>query len=144
MDITGIGAVADLAKNIIGHFWPDKTEQEKAQLQLTLQELVENSALLKGQMDVNAAEANAAAGKLGSVGAFFVAGWRPAVGWSCASAFAWSYVLEPMIVAVAGMFGQHIGLPHLDLSGMMPVLLGMLGLGGMRTVEKVKGLNPGA
>ena len=144
MDITGLGAVADLAKNIIGHFWPDKTEQEKAQLQLTLQQLVADSTLAKGQLDVNAAEANAAAGKLGNVGAFFVAGWRPAVGWACALTFAWSYVISPLLVFVLAIFGKHVALPALDLSAMMPVLLGMLGLGGMRTAEKIKGLNPGA
>lgn len=144
MSITGIGEVADLAKNIIGHFWPDKTKEQQAEMQLQVQELISQSSLLKGQMDVNAAEASAASGKLGSMGALFVAGWRPAVGWSCAAAFSWSFVLAPMLEYFAALIGHPItGLPKLDLSNMMPVLLGMLGLGTMRSVEKVKGLKPG-
>jgi hypothetical protein len=64
----------------------------------------------------------------------FVAGWRPAVGWTCAVAMANNFILVPYMVA----FGFDV--PSLDLAEMMPVLLGMLGLGGMRSFEKAKGV----
>jgi len=144
MDLLGIGTVTNAVEGIINHFWPDKTVQEKNAYAYQLQQLLVQSDLVKGQLAVNEAEANAAKGGLGRFGAFFVAGWRPAVGWACALTFAWSYVISPLLVFVLAIFGKHVALPALDLSAMMPVLLGMLGLGGMRTAEKIKGLNPGA
>lgn len=73
----------------------------------------------------------------------FVAGWRPAVGWSCASAFLYSFVVQPFAVFVVSLVGLKIQVPVLDISQMMPVLLGMLGLAGMRTYEKTQGVSSG-
>jgi hypothetical protein len=70
-----------------------------------------------------------------------VAGWRPFLGWGLAFAMIWHFVLAPMIIfgfAYAGMEAPR--LPAFDMDSLMTVLLGMLGLGGLRTVEKVKGL----
>lgn len=144
MSLTGIGEIASFATNLVNKFFPDKSQQEKDALALQIQQMTSDSDLMKGQMEVNTAEANAAAGKLGGLGALFVAGWRPAVGWSCAFAFFWTFVLAPMVSYGAALAGHPIKLPALDLSQMSPILSGMLGLGIMRTVEKVKGLNPGA
>jgi hypothetical protein len=75
----------------------------------------------------------------------FIAGWRPFVGWTCGIAFGYAYVLLPFLQFLAFAFGtaemvkQLALLPELDLAGMLPVLFGMLGLGAMRSVEKVKG-----
>ncbi len=69
----------------------------------------------------------------------FVSGWRPAVGWVCVTAFGVAYVLEPLVAWGAALAHATVSLPALDLSTMMPVLLGMLGLGGLRTAEKIKG-----
>jgi len=75
----------------------------------------------------------------------FVSGWRPAVGWTCVAAFAYAFVLQPFAAFVALVAGADQAmldaLPDLDLGAMMPVLLGMLGLGGLRTYEKSKGAN---
>ena len=74
----------------------------------------------------------------------FIAGWRPAVGWVCAAAFAYSYLLLPFLQFLVYAFGteklveQMANLPTLDLAGMLPVLFGMLGLGSLRTAEKIK------
>ena len=71
----------------------------------------------------------------------FVAGWRPFLGWGLAFAMVWHFVFAPMIIfgfAYAGM--EAPDLPTFDMDSLMTVLLGMLGLGGLRTVEKVKGL----
>ena len=86
-----------------------------------------------GQIEVNKAEAQHRS--------IFVAGWRPFLGWGLAFAMIWHFVLAPMVVfgfAYAGM--ETPDLPTFDMDSLMTVLLGMLGLRGLRTVEKVKGL----
>ena len=125
IDTSGIvKEVGDVTLKFINRFWPDKTEQEK-------QAMANELAMAMGQIAINKQEAASSN--------WFVAGWRPAVGWSCASAFAWSYVLAPMLTWLFTAFGKPITLPSLDLSAMMPILLGMLGLGGLRTYEKKTG-----
>jgi len=69
---------------------------------------------------------------------WFVAGWRPFIGWTCGAAFAINFVFGPLgVYAAILFFGKAIILPTLDLATMMPVLFGMLGLGAYRTYEKV-------
>ena len=71
----------------------------------------------------------------------FVAGWRPFIGWTCGFAMAYNYVLQPILIFVLAQFDYLVQLPGLDLSEMMPVLMGMLGLGGLRSFEKYKGIS---
>lgn len=113
------------------------TDEERSEAKLKLMELDSEGAL--AQLGVNSVEA--------SHKSIFVAGWRPAVGWTCAFALAWTYVLYPMLSAAAVLAGLYFGvpfdvtlLPVLDLGQMMPVLMGMLGLGAMRSYEKVQGV----
>ena len=68
----------------------------------------------------------------------FVSGWRPATGWVCVLGFAFNFVLVPLINFVLTVMENPVLVPSLDVSEMLPVLLGMLGLGGLRTVEKTK------
>lgn len=71
----------------------------------------------------------------------FVAGWRPFIGWTCGVALAYHFVLAPIIIFGTTVFGVQIPeLPVFDMDSLMTVLLGMLGLGGLRTYEKSKGL----
>jgi hypothetical protein len=71
----------------------------------------------------------------------FVAGWRPFVGWTCGVALAYHFVLAPLILFGVNIAGVEIPeLPAFDMDSLMTVLLGMLGLGGLRTYEKKKGL----
>ncbi len=70
----------------------------------------------------------------------FVSGWRPAVGWVCATALAWTFIVQPVVTFTLSQFGQIVTLPALETGDLMPILLGMLGLGGMRSWEKVKGV----
>ncbi len=125
MDITGIGTVATAATKVIGAIWPDKTEVEKAQLAAAV-------ALLQGQMETNKVEA--ASPNL------LVSGWRPFIGWVCGLACAWNWIGLPITVLALEVVGHKIDLKPADLSEMFPVLIGMLGLGGYRTYEKVKGV----
>ena len=86
----------------------------------------------KAQTDVNAVEA--------ANENIFVSGWRPALGWTCAVAFAFIYVIGPMITWLSTMAGNPIPLPSFNVDALMGLTLGMLGLGGLRTYEKVKGV----
>ena len=71
----------------------------------------------------------------------FVAGWRPFIGWTCGVALAYHFVLAPFILFGVSVAGIEIPpLPAFDMDSLMTVLLGMLGLGGLRTYEKSKGL----
>jgi hypothetical protein len=88
--------------------------------------------LAKGQLEVNKAEA--------ASGSIFKGGWRPFIGWVCGAAFAYHFILQPMIVFGVAVAGVTIpDLPEFDMATLMPVLMGMLGLGGLRTVEKLQG-----
>ena len=70
----------------------------------------------------------------------FVAGWRPFIGWTCAIAMAYHFVLQPIIVFVFSANGVDYSLPEFDMASLMTVVLGILGLGGMRSFEKYKGI----
>ena len=70
----------------------------------------------------------------------FIAGWRPAVGWCCALAMLLNFILIPFINLGLDVAGVSIQLELINMETMMPVLLGMLGLGGLRTAEKIKGV----
>jgi len=113
-----IGPIAEL----LGKFIPDK--DKAAQLAQEIATLAERQAheQIIAQLEVNKAEATNAS--------LLVAGWRPGAGWVCVAAMANNFIVVPYAEA----FGLHLS--PLDLEYMMPVLLGMLGLGGMRTYER--------
>lgn len=86
------------------------------------------------QIDVNKTEAASAS--------LFKGGWRPFIGWTCGTAFAYHFVLQPLLVFVLVAFGQPVpDLPKFEMDALMTVLFGMLGLGGLRTFEKFKGVS---
>lgn len=124
-DLFGVGEVAGLANTVINKLWPDKTEQEK-------QELAAAVMVVQGQIDTNKEEA-----KSPSV---FVSGWRPFIGWVCGMACAWNWIGLKVALFIAAYLGKNLDITPADITEMMPVLLGMLGLGGMRTVEKIQGV----
>lgn len=131
--------IVDGASKIIGMFKlpPEVKVQLEQQLSLAnldmeKTELVGQLTEAEDQIEVNKQEAASQSA--------FVAGWRPFIGWVCGGAFAWTFVLQPFMAFFLAVFGKHLTLPSLDLSNLMPVLLGMLGLGAMRTYEKVQGV----
>jgi len=119
-----ITAVSDLATTVIGRLWPDKTEQEKAQMAAAL-------AVVQGQLDANTAAA--------SNPNWFVAGGRPFIMWVCGFGFAIQFVIGPLAEWGSALYGHPVKFPQMDMGTMMPLLFGMLGLGAYRTVEKVQG-----
>ena len=125
MSLDPVTAGLDLAKQVVATIWPDKSEQERAQLAGAL-------ALVQGQLDINRAEATSPS--------VFVAGWRPFIGWVCGMGCAWNWLGLPVATYVAAVLGHRVDLAPADLSQMWPLLGGMLGLGALRTVEKVKGV----
>jgi len=70
----------------------------------------------------------------------FVAGWRPCCAWMSTIALGYHFLLQPMILFAFALKGEAITLPEFDISALMTILLGLLGLGGMRSWEKSKGL----
>jgi len=120
--------------DVVGRFLPeDKEAAAKAKREIEA-ELTKHLAQIDlAQLDINKAE--------GQHRSMFVAGWRPFVGWTCGVALAYTYVLQPILVFILAQAGYLVQLPAMDLSVMMPVLLGMLGLGGLRSFEKFKGVS---
>ena len=117
---------------------PDPNERAKQaeELRLKILDIAANSA--SQQLDVNKVEAASAS--------IFVAGWRPAVGWVCASALAWQYVIDPLATWILGVLcaWKHVSLPALpalDSGALMTLLTTMLGFGGLRTFEKLKNVS---
>tara|TARA_R100001463_G_scaffold470_2_gene2119 strand:- start:573 stop:944 length:372 start_codon:yes stop_codon:yes gene_type:complete len=117
-----LNVVAGIIDKVAGHvdkFTLDK--EEKAQL---IQEIN------KAQIEVNKVEAGSSS--------LFVSGWRPFVGWTCGVALCYHFVLQPFLMFVLSSTGNPMELPTFDMTTLTTVLMGMLGLGGLRTYEKVK------
>jgi hypothetical protein len=118
---------------LLDQFIEDK--DQKAKLAHDLATMAERHAqeLAKGQLEINKVEAQSRN--------MFVAGWRPFIGWTCGVALAWHFIGVPVTMFFVSWFGIDIpDLPQFDMDALMTILLGMLGLGGLRTVEKVKGI----
>jgi hypothetical protein len=127
MALDPLTAGIDLAKTVVQTIWPDKSESERAQLAAAV-------SMVQGQLAVNQAEA--------ANPSIFVSGWRPFIGWVCGGGCAWNWVGLPIAkfgIAAAGLPALQIA--QADLTEMMPLLLGLLGLGGLRTYERVKGVH---
>tara|TARA_B100000470_G_C19763892_1_gene379694 strand:- start:678 stop:1085 length:408 start_codon:yes stop_codon:yes gene_type:complete len=117
--------------DVVGRFLPeDKEAAAKAKQEIEQQLTTHLAQIDLAQLEINKAEA--------SHRSIFVAGWRPFIGWSCGFALAYTYVIQPIAVFALAQSGYLIDLPTLSMSEMMPVLMGMLGLGGLRTFEKFK------
>lgn len=144
LDLTGIGSVADLIKDGIDKIFPDKSAA--AALKAQVDQANNANQLAEMQANLNAAVQQVAVDNEEAKNAsVFVAGWRPFIGWVCGSAFAYNFVLQPFVILVLKASGSAFNvasLPVLDIGSMMPVLLGMLGLGYMRTQEKIAGVSP--
>lgn len=132
LDVTGIGTAVTGVKDILGMFFPDKTQEEKDKIAQAFSLVQLQQQADAAQLGVNATEA--------ANTSLFVSGWRPAVGWVCVSAFAAKFMGGPLVFLIAELFNKTIVLPPIDMTEMMPILIGMLGLGGMRTLEKIKGV----
>ena len=121
-------AVISAGLKVLDKFIPDPAA--KAQAEAALRESLQQWDAQQNK--INEAEAQSSS--------LFVAGWRPCVGWVCCAALSWTYILQPIAAFALAQFGYLTALPRLDMGEMMPILLGMLGLGGLRSWEKTKGV----
>ena len=131
MIATLLPAILPAITDVVGRFLPeDKEAKAKVEREIE-QQLTDHLAKIDlAQLDINKQEA--------AHRSIFVAGWRPFIGWTCGLALAYNYVIQPIAVFALAQTGYLIDLPTLSMSEIMPVLMGMLGLGGLRTFEKFK------
>ena len=120
-----LASLVNVVAPILDKFVPDADERNKLAHEIATMAERHAQEIALAQIEVNKVEAQ---------GDWFRAGWRPATGWVCVLGFAVNFLVVP----IASGFGLDI--PQADVGTMMPVLLGMLGLGGMRTMEKTKGM----
>lgn len=112
---------------------PDPNERRRLQAEAESNLLSAVTGVVMAQIEVNKKEAEHTS--------IFVAGWRPSIGWICGAALGWNFVVQPLVMWVAFLFGADLSdAPRLETGELMTVLLGMLGLGGMRSFEKTKGV----
>ena len=138
MSLTAISAMLEVGKSVIERIWPDPAKQAEELLKLKeieqrgdLAELSAHVKSLTGQLDINKIEAGHKS--------IFIAGWRPFVGWVCGFGLAYASIIEPIMRFIATVNDYTGEFPVIDTTITMQVLLGMLGLGMMRTKEKKDG-----
>lgn len=130
-------AIIPVISGLLDKLIPDPEMREKAKIELMkaerasdLEELRQALAADKIQTDINQQEAVSSS--------LFVAGWRPFIGWVCGVAFAYHFVMQPVLAFILINMGGKAELPSFDMHTLSTVLMGMLGLGGLRTIEKVR------
>jgi hypothetical protein len=125
-----LDSVLNIGAKILDRVIPDKAEREKAQAELVKMQLSGELSQLAGQLEVNKTEA--------AHQSVFVAGWRPFIGWVCGVALAYQFVLRPVITWAVPSLGYTVAeMPGLD-DNLWELMFGMLGLGGLRSYEKIK------
>ena len=117
---------------------PDKGAADAAKLEMI--KLAQQGELAQINADVEIATAQSETNKIEAASTrLFVSGWRPFVGWICGLAVGFKFIGGPALFMIAQALGHPVELPVIETSELWPLLLGMLGLGGLRTVEKIKG-----
>ena len=118
---------------LLDKFIEDKDQKASLAHEIATMSQKHAQELSLAQIEVNKAEAQS--------GSLFKGGWRPAVGWVCAIAFLYHFLLKDIIIFVCAFAGVDVpDLPEFDMSTLLTVLGGMLGIGGLRSYEKTKGL----
>lgn len=119
---------------LLDKFVEDKDQKAKLAHELATMADTHAQQLALAQVQVNLAEAQSSS--------VFKGGWRPFVGWVCGIALLYHFILTPCILFGVALLGINIPpLPAFDMSSLLTVLMGMLGLGGLRTFEKTKGVS---
>jgi hypothetical protein len=132
MSLDPISAALDLGTTLINKIFPDPAQASQAKLELLKLQQNGELAIMTAQTDINKTEA--------ANSSVFVSGWRPAIGWVCALALAYQYLARPLVMGIMPMFNIVVPpLPGLD-DNLWQLMMGMLGMGGLRTFEKVQGV----
>lgn len=122
--------------DVVSEVVVDKDKRDE--INFKIQELIDKADAryheqLMGQVEINKIEA--------ASGSLFVAGWRPFIGWVGGAGLAWSFIVGPFIEYVARLTGWQGQMPVFELDQLIAIVLAMLGVGTMRTVEKIKGVS---
>lgn len=127
-----IGSVLEVGKTLIDRFFPDP--QKKAEAEMELVKLAADGELKQviAQLEINAREAMHSS--------IWVAGWRPFYGWAGGGGFVYATILQPLLAWGAAVKGWPEP-PTINLDLLWCVVTGMLGIGGLRSLEKVKGVS---
>lgn len=136
-----LGGIFNLADKIFDKLFPDPAQKAKAQYELmklqqdgAFKQLEADLQMSLAQMDINKTEAASTDP--------FRGGWRPFIGWVCGFGLAYQFLARPLLTFVLQVADAKIQvLPSLELDTLMTLLFGLLGLGAMRTVEKINGKN---
>lgn len=136
MSLDPISAGIDFASLLVKRIWPDQEkqnefEQKMAEMQISgeLQRMIGEFDIAKHQLEVNKEEAKNEK--------IFVSGWRPFIGWVCGFAFAYHFILQPLLIFIFSYRGIIVSLPTFNMDALTTVMYGMLGLGIYRSAEKI-------
>jgi hypothetical protein len=132
MGIDPITAISNTVTTIIDKIFPDANQAALAKLELAKMQLKGDLDTVVGQLEINKQEA--------AHPSVFVSGWRPFIGWVCGFSFAYKFLIGPIIQQISIAYGYNWPVVPIDMEAMIYILGGMLGLGGLRTFEKVKGV----
>lgn len=118
-------SLIDPISTLLDKVVPDKNQRDKLAHEIATMSERHAQEIALAQIEVNKEEAK---------GNFWQSGWRPATGWICVSGFAVNFLVSPLLNPLG------IIIPQADTAVMLPILMGMLGLGTMRTIERTKGV----
>jgi len=127
-----ITAIVTVGSQLITRLFPDPAQAAAANLELTKMQMSGELAQITGQLDINKVEAASTS--------VFVSGWRPFVGWVCGLGLGYVAIVEPIARFIATIVGYGGNFPVIDTTITMQVLMGMLGLAGMRSFDKKNGV----
>lgn len=127
-----VTALVPALGTLVDRLIPDRAaaERAKADMEAALVKAANEAAM--AQVEVNKIEAGHSS--------VFVAGWRPAIGWVCAAALAWAFIVAPVASWTMAALGVRETLPAIGTDNLFELVLAMLGLGGLRTFEKMRGV----
>lgn len=124
-----LGPILEVGKTLLDRFVPDPAAKQAAEMELVRMAAEGELKQVVAQLEINAREASHAS--------IFVAGWRPAFGWCGAAGFLYATIGQPVLAWVGAIKGWPAP-PELNLDLLWVVVTGLLGIGGLRTVEKLK------
>lgn len=130
-----ITAALDLGGKLVDRVLPDKAANDAAKAQLTQMVAAGEIQQIVGQIQIDQTEA--------ASNSIFVAGWRPFVGWICGGGLGYEFLLRPLLTFGVGFFKAGYSAPGLDMGTLMELLLALLGMGVMRSFDKMQGQGNG-
>ncbi len=129
---TPLELVSDIAGKVLDRLFPDPDKKQAAMLELAKLQQSGELQVIAGQIELDKLEATSKS--------LFVSGWRPAVGWVCVCGLGYQFVLRPLASGIFDACGHPVVFPVLEMDVLISMLVALLGVGGMRTVEKLNGV----